>query len=42
MALDCYTLMMLAEELNERLKGGRIDKIYQMSRVQILMTVRSL
>lgn len=42
MALDCYTLKMLADELNDKLIGGRIDKIYQMSRVQLLMTVRSL
>ena len=41
MALDCYTHMMLANELNDKLNGGRIDKIYQMSRVQLLMTVRS-
>ena len=42
MALDCYTIKMLALELDGKLKGGRIDKIYQMSKVQLLMTVRSL
>lgn len=42
MALDCYTYMMLANELRDKLVGGRIDKIYQMSRVQLLLTVRSL
>lgn len=42
MALDCYTYMMLANELKDKLTGGRIDKVYQMSRVQLLLTVRSL
>ena len=42
MALDCNTLRFLAEELNKELLGGRIDKIYQMSKTQILLTVRSL
>lgn len=42
MALDSYTHKMLAFELKKKLIGGRIDKVYQMSRVQLLMTVRSL
>ena len=42
MALDASTLAALAFELNDKLKGGRIDKIYQMSRSQVLLTVRSL
>lgn len=42
MALDACTLSALAFELNEKLKGGRIDKIYQMSKSQVLLTVRSL
>ena len=42
MALDCNILKFLAEELNKELAGGRIDKIYQMSKTQILLTVRSL
>ncbi len=42
MALDACTLWALAYELNEKLKGGRIDKIYQMSKSQVLLTVRSL
>lgn len=42
MALDACTLAALACELEEKLKGGRIDKIYQMSKTQVLLTVRSL
>lgn len=42
MALDACTLSALAYELNEKLRGGRIDKIYQMSKSQVLITVRSL
>ncbi|MBO5408557.1 MAG: NFACT family protein [Clostridia bacterium] len=42
MALDANTLAALAYELDEKLRGGRIDKIYQMSRSQVLLTVRSL
>ncbi len=42
MALDANTLAALAYELDCKLRGGRIDKIYQMSRSQILLTVRSL
>ena len=42
MALDCNILRFLAYELNKTLNGGRIDKIYQMSKTQILMTIRSL
>ncbi len=42
MALDACTLAALSYELNDKLKGGRIDKIYQMSKSQVLITVRSL
>ena len=42
MALDANTLASLAFELDDKLRGGRIDKIYQMSRSQVLLTVRSL
>ena len=42
MALDACTLYALACELDLKLKGGRIDKIYQMSKSQVLLTVRSL
>ncbi len=42
MALDCNILSFLAEELKKTLNGGRIDKIYQMSKTQVLLTVRSL
>ncbi len=42
MALDCNILKFLAEELKKELNGGRIDKVYQMSKSQLLMTVRSL
>lgn len=42
MALDANTLSALAFELDDKLRGGRIDKIYQMSRSQVLLTVRSL
>lgn len=41
MALDCNTLYFLGKELNERLVGGRIDKVYQMSKTQLLLTVHS-
>lgn len=42
MALDACTLAALAFELHEKLKGGRVDKVYQMSKSQVLLTVRSL
>ncbi len=42
MALDACTLSALATELSKTLQGGRIDKIYQMSKSQVLLTVRSL
>ena len=42
MALDANTLAALAYELDEKLRGGRIDKVYQMSRSQVLLTLRSL
>ena len=42
MALDANTLAALAYELDCKLRGGRIDKIYQMSRSSVLLTLRSL
>jgi len=42
MSLDSNTLYALTLELSEKLKGGRIDKIYQMSKTEILLTIRSL
>lgn len=41
MALDCTILRFLGKELNEKLVGGRIDKVYQMSKTQLLLTVHS-
>ena len=41
MALDCNILRFLGEELKEKLVGGRIDKIYQMSKTQLLLTVHA-
>ena len=42
MSLDSNTLFALSLELSDKLKGGRVDKIYQMSKTEILLTVRSL
>ena len=42
MALDASTLSALAYELNNALSGGRLDKVYQMSKSEALLTVRSL
>lgn len=41
MALDCNILRFLGKELNEKLVGGRIDKVYQMSKTQLLLTVHA-
>ena len=41
MALDCNILRFLGEELKEKLVGGRIDKVYQMSKTQLLLTVHA-
>jgi len=40
MSLDGITTHFLAKELNERLVGGRIDKIYQPDRYDIVISVR--
>lgn len=40
MSLDGITTHFLAKELNERLVGGRIDKIYQPDRYDIILSVR--
>lgn len=40
MSLDGITTHFLARELNERLVGGRIDKIYQPDRYDIILSVR--
>jgi len=40
MSLDGITTHFLAKELNERLTGGRIDKIYQPDRYDIILLVR--
>jgi len=40
MSLDGITTHFLAKELNERLVGGRIDKIYQPDRYDIVLSVR--
>lgn len=40
MSLDGITTHFLAKELNERLVGGRIDKIYQPDRYDIVLLVR--
>ena len=42
MSLDSNTLYALSLELSQKLNGGRIDKIYQMSKTEILITIRSL
>lgn len=40
MSLDGITTHFLAKELNDRLTGGRIDKIYQPDRYDIILLVR--
>ncbi len=40
MSLDGITTHFLARELNERLIGGRIDKIYQPDRYDIILLIR--
>lgn len=42
MSIDANILIALSKELDDRLRGGRVDKIYQMSKSDILMTIRSL
>ena len=41
MAMDSITVRALVVELNELLTGGRIDKIYQPERSEIIMGIRS-
>ena len=42
MALDGITVAGIVSELNQKLIGGRIDKIYQPLSDEILFTVRSI
>ncbi|HEX3015788.1 MAG TPA: NFACT family protein [Desulfobacteria bacterium] len=41
MALDGVTLSLLCQELNRLLTGGRIDKIYQPEREEVVLQIRS-
>ena len=40
MALDAICLTAVVEELRRTLEGGKIDKIYQPSRDEVVMAVR--
>ena len=40
MALDAITMALLAEELDERLQGSRIDKIHQPSKDEVVFHLR--
>ena len=40
MALDAICLTAVLEELRKVLEGGRIDKVYQPSRDEIVLAVR--
>ena len=40
MPLDGLTLGLIARELNEKLCGGRIDRIIQPERDELIFTVR--
>ncbi|HML46874.1 MAG TPA: NFACT family protein, partial [Clostridia bacterium] len=42
MPMDGITLGFLTDELNEKLRGGRIDKVQQPERDELLLTIRSL
>ena len=42
MALDGITVAGIVSELNKKLLGGRIDKIYQPLADEIIFTVRSI
>lgn len=42
MPMDGLTLGFLTDELNEKLRGGRIDKVQQPERDELLLTIRSL
>ena len=41
MPLDGFTLGLIARELNDTLKGGRIDRIIQPERDELIFTIRS-
>ena len=41
MALDGIVLYRLTHELKEKLVGGRIDKIYQIEKEDLLLSFRS-
>ena len=41
MPLDAVTVSALAKELNERLEGGRIDKVQQPERDMLLLSLRA-
>lgn len=41
MPLDAVTVSALAKELNERIKGGRIDKVQQPERDMLLLSLRA-
>ena len=41
MAFDGAALYVVAKELNSQLSGGRIDKIHQISKEQLRITVRT-
>ena len=40
MALDAICLTAVVEELRRTLEGGKIDKIYQPSRDEVVMAIR--
>jgi len=42
MPFDGITINCLVNELNNKLKGGRVDKIHQPERSEIVMHIRSL
>ena len=42
MALDGVAISALVKELNEKLSGGKIDKIHQPERDEIIMHIRHL
>ncbi len=41
MPLDGFTLGLIARELNEKLSGGRIDRIIQPERDELILTIRN-
>ena len=42
MAMDGITIACIIDELKEKLLGGRIDKIYQPERDEVILSIRSL